>query len=133
MGWSLVTYLQHPGLTCWFRSSFHKKTDANKIGHFKAIFLYPRENTCASSTSTVIHSGHEKPLSSDFMRFVFSLSSRPLPKTPLFAHYPDHKTSSGSHFAQQGDTVCSAIFHWVEVDWRRKGFLLIILASHSGC
>ena len=39
----------------------------------------------ANLTSTFLHTAHEKPLSSDFMCFVFSLSSRPLPKTLLFA------------------------------------------------
>ena len=53
---------------------------ANRIDHFNVIFFHPRENTCDNSTSTLLHTSHEKPLSSDFMRFLFSLSSRPLPK-----------------------------------------------------
>ena len=84
-----MTYLHHHGLTCWFRFSFHKNLMKAEL-QIELItsmlsFFHPRENTCDNSTSTLLHTGHEKPLSSDFMCFVFSLSSRPLPKTLLFA------------------------------------------------
>ena len=131
MYWSLVTYLHHHGLTCWFRFSFHKnlmKTELQieLVTSMLSFFIQGR-------THVITQPQHSYTL---VMKSLLALTLCVLCLVSLRGHYPNSSLrplprSQNFFWVTFCSTGCRTLFCHLSLDWRRKGFLLLILVPPS--